>query len=47
MKKISLLLTMLLLLTVWAFGQDRTITGIITDETGAPVAGGINKDQRS
>ena len=37
MRKTSLLLTMMLLLTVWAFGQDRTITGTVTDEKGAPL----------
>jgi TonB-linked SusC/RagA family outer membrane protein len=39
MRKIASLLTMLMLFTALAYGQDRIITGTVTDETGAPVAG--------
>lgn len=39
MRKFASLFTMLMLFTALAFGQNRTITGTVTDETGAPVAG--------
>lgn len=39
MRKIASLLAVLLLFSAMAFGQDRTITGTVTDETGAPVPG--------
>lgn len=39
MRKISSLLAVLMLFAALAFGQDRTITGTVTDETGAPVPG--------
>ncbi|MGB3005369.1 MAG: SusC/RagA family TonB-linked outer membrane protein [Chitinophagaceae bacterium] len=39
MRKITTLFTMLMLFAAFAFGQNRTITGIVTDETGAPVPG--------
>ena len=39
MRKIASLLAMLMLLATLVFGQDRQITGTVTDETGAPVAG--------
>ncbi len=39
MRKFASLFTMLMLLTAFAFGQNRTITGTVTDENGAPVAG--------
>ncbi len=39
MRKIASLFTMLLLFTALAFSQDRTITGTVIDETGAPVPG--------
>ena len=39
MRKIASLLAVLLLFTALAFGQDRTITGTVIDETGAPVPG--------
>jgi TonB-dependent SusC/RagA subfamily outer membrane receptor len=39
MRKIASLFTMLMLLSALAFGQNRTITGTVTDETGAPVQG--------
>lgn len=39
MRKIASLFTMLMLLSALAFGQNRTITGTVTDETGAPVVG--------
>ncbi len=39
MRKFASLFTMLMLLTALAFGQNRTITGTVTDETGAPVQG--------
>lgn len=38
-KKITSLLIILILLSVFALGQQRTITGTVVDETGAPVAG--------
>ncbi len=34
MRKIASLLAVLLLFTALAFGQDRTITGTVIDETG-------------
>ncbi len=39
MRKITSLFTMLMLLTALAFVQNRTITGTVTDENGAPVFG--------
>jgi len=39
MRKFASLFTMLMLFTALAFGQNRTITGTVTDETGAPVPG--------
>ncbi|HMT73203.1 MAG TPA: SusC/RagA family TonB-linked outer membrane protein [Chitinophagaceae bacterium] len=39
MRKIATLFTMLLLFAGMAFGQNRTITGTVTDESGAPVPG--------
>src|SRR5262245_39723048 len=39
MRKITSLFAMLMLLTALAFGQNRTITGTVTDENGAPVQG--------
>lgn len=39
MRKIASLLAVLMLFTALAFGQDRTITGTVTDETGAAVPG--------
>lgn len=39
MRKIASLFTMLMLISVLAFGQNRTITGTVTDETGAPLPG--------
>lgn len=39
MRKFASLFTMLMLFTALAFGQNRTITGTVTDETGAPVQG--------
>ncbi len=39
MRKIASLFTMLMLLSALAFGQTRTITGTVIDETGAPVPG--------
>jgi TonB-dependent SusC/RagA subfamily outer membrane receptor len=39
MRKIASLLAVLLLFTALAFGQDRTITGTVIDETGAPIPG--------
>ena len=35
MRKFASLFTMLMLLTALAFGQNRTITGTVTDEAGA------------
>jgi len=37
MRKIASLFTMLMLLSALAFGQNRTISGTVTDETGAPL----------
>lgn len=39
MRKIASLFTMLMLFSVLAFGQNRTISGTVTDETGAGVPG--------
>lgn len=39
MRKFASLLTMLMLFTALAFGQNRTITGTVTDETGAAIPG--------
>ena len=39
MRKIASLFTMFMLLTAFAFAQNRTITGTVTDETGTPVSG--------
>ena len=39
MKKIASLLSLLMLLCIFAFGQNRTVTGVVTGETGNPVAG--------
>jgi TonB-linked SusC/RagA family outer membrane protein len=39
MRKIASLFTMLMLFAALAFGQNRTITGTVTDETGAPLPG--------
>ncbi|MBK6937744.1 MAG: SusC/RagA family TonB-linked outer membrane protein [Chitinophagaceae bacterium] len=39
MRKIATLFTMLLLFSAMAFGQNRWISGIVTDEAGAPVPG--------
>ncbi|MGB5027151.1 MAG: SusC/RagA family TonB-linked outer membrane protein [Chitinophagaceae bacterium] len=39
MRKIASLFTMLMLFSALAFGQNRTITGTVTDETGAPLPG--------
>ncbi|MGQ0740454.1 MAG: SusC/RagA family TonB-linked outer membrane protein [Bacteroidota bacterium] len=39
MRKFASLFTMLMLFTALAFGQNRTITGTVTDETGSRVAG--------
>ena len=39
MRKFASLFTMLMLFSALAIGQNRTITGTVTDETGAPVAG--------
>ncbi len=39
MRKIASLCTMLMLFAALAFGQNRTITGTVTDETGAPLPG--------
>jgi TonB-linked SusC/RagA family outer membrane protein len=39
MRKITSLFTVLMLFVSLAFGQNRTITGTVTDESGAPVAG--------
>jgi hypothetical protein len=36
MRKIASLFTMLMLLSALAFGQNRTITGTVTDENGGP-----------
>src|SRR5258705_7149704 len=37
MRKTALLLSMLMLLCASAFSQTRTVTGQVTDETGAPI----------
>ncbi|PJJ76383.1 TonB-linked SusC/RagA family outer membrane protein [Thermoflavifilum aggregans] len=37
MKKVLLFLTALLFSTVWAFGQQRTITGKVVDQNGNPI----------
>src|SRR6185436_18616597 len=39
MRKITSLFTVLMLFVSLAFGQNRTITGTVTDENGAPVQG--------
>ena len=39
MRKIASLFTMLMLFSALAFGQNRQITGTVTDETGAPLPG--------
>jgi TonB-linked SusC/RagA family outer membrane protein len=39
MRKIASLLAMFMLFAALTFGQDRTITGTVTDEAGLPVAG--------
>ena len=39
MRKIASLFTMFMLLTAFAFGQNRTITGTVTDEKGDPLPG--------
>jgi len=39
MRKIASLFSMLVLFTALAFGQNRIITGTVTDETGAPLPG--------
>src|SRR6185503_17129485 len=39
MRKITSLFTVLMLFATLAFGQNRTITGTVTDENGAPVKG--------
>ena len=39
MRKIASLFTMLMLFSVLAFGQNRTITGTVVDENGAPIPG--------
>ncbi|HUR64781.1 MAG TPA: carboxypeptidase-like regulatory domain-containing protein, partial [Chitinophagaceae bacterium] len=39
MRKFASLFTMLMLFSALAFGQNRTITGTVTDENGAPVQG--------
>ncbi len=39
MRKITSLFTVLMLFASLAFGQNRTITGTVTDENGAPVQG--------
>lgn len=39
MRKIASLFTMFMLFTALAFGQNRTITGSVIDETGAPLPG--------
>lgn len=39
MRKITSLFTVLMLFATLAFGQNRTITGTVTDENGAPVQG--------
>jgi len=37
MKKALLFLTTLLFSAVWAFGQQRTITGKVVDQNGNPI----------
>ena len=39
MRKFATLFAMLMLFTAFAFGQNRTITGTVTDESGAPLPG--------
>ena len=39
MRKIASLFTMLMLFSALAFGQNRTISGTVNDETGAPLPG--------
>lgn len=39
MTKIVSLITLLMLLTALAFSQDRSVTGTVADEAGAPIAG--------
>ncbi|HMP86407.1 MAG TPA: SusC/RagA family TonB-linked outer membrane protein, partial [Lacibacter sp.] len=39
MRKLALILMCVLLLPAWLFAQTRTITGKVTDDTGAPLAG--------
>ncbi|HPG10913.1 MAG TPA: carboxypeptidase-like regulatory domain-containing protein, partial [Chitinophagaceae bacterium] len=39
MRKFASLLTMLMFFAALAFGQNRTITGTVTDESGAIVPG--------
>lgn len=39
MRKIASLLTMLMLISALAFGQNRTISGTVTDEKGDPLPG--------
>jgi len=39
MKGILQIAAMLLLFTHWAYAQDRTISGTVTDRSGAPIAG--------
>ncbi|MFZ9695512.1 MAG: SusC/RagA family TonB-linked outer membrane protein [Chitinophagaceae bacterium] len=39
MRKIASLFTMLMLLTTFAFAQNRTITGTVVDENGTPIPG--------
>src|SRR5688572_8626940 len=39
MRKIASLFTMLMLFSALAFGQNRTITGTVTDDTGNPLPG--------
>ena len=39
MRKIASLIAVLMLISAFAFGQDRTITGTVTDEKGDPVPG--------
>lgn len=47
MRKIVSLLTMLMLLTAFAFAQNRTITGTVTDEKGDAVPGASVKIKNS
>lgn len=47
MRKIASLFTMLMLFSALAFGQNRTITGTVTDETGAPIPGASVKLKNS